>query len=188
MNNSNAHANTAPVKKIRGLKRKLIQIAAFGFTNAHIPNFLSGKLYTGKWKEFCAPGLNCYSCPAAAFACPIGALQAVTGSRKSPISFYVFGLLLAFGVIFGRAVCGFLCPFGLLQELLAKVPLPKKKLPAFMRYIKYLILIVFVLIRRNSGSPYAAVDPFYARTALFLENRHPHRGHLPLYVRAQVLL
>ncbi len=61
-------------------------------------------------------------------------------------SFYVFGLLLAFGVIFGRAVCGFLCPFGLLQELLAKVPLPKKKLPAFMRYIKYLILIVFVLI------------------------------------------
>ena len=136
MNNSNAHANTAPVKKIRGLKRKLIQIAAFGFTNAHIPNFLSGKLYTGKWKEFCAPGLNCYSCPAAAFACPIGALQAVTGSRKSPISFYVFGLLLAFGVIFGRAVCGFLCPFGLLQELLAKVPLPKKKLPAFMRYIK----------------------------------------------------
>ena len=126
MNNSNAHANTAPVKKIRGLKRKLIQIAAFGFTNAHIPNFLSGKLYTGKWKEFCAPGLNCYSCPAAAFACPIGALQAVTGSRKSPISFYVFGLLLAFGVIFG--------------------PLPKKKLPAFMRYIKYLILIVFVLI------------------------------------------
>jgi ferredoxin len=146
MKNSNAHANTAPEKKIRGLKRKLIQIAAFGFTNAHIPNFLSGKLYTGKWKEFCAPGLNCYSCPAAAFACPIGALQAVTGSRKSPISFYVFGLLLAFGVIFGRAVCGFLCPFGLLQELLAKVPLPKKKLPAFMRYIKYLILIVFVLI------------------------------------------
>ena len=102
MNNSNAHANTAPVKKIRGLKRKLIQIAAFGFTNAHIPNFLSGKLYTGKWKEFCVPGLNCYSCPAATFACPIGALQAVTGSRKSPISFYVFGLLLAFGVIFGE--------------------------------------------------------------------------------------
>ena len=129
MNNSNTHANTAPVKKIRGLKRKLIQIAAFGFTNAHIPNFLSGKLYTGKWKEFCAPGLNCYSCPAAAFACPIGALQAVTGSRKSPISFYVFGLLLAFGVIFGRAVCGFLCPFGLLQEgAAAKAELADKRI------------------------------------------------------------
>ena len=133
MKNSNIHANAAP-KKIRGLKRKLIQIAAFGFTNSHIPNFMAGRLYTGKWKEFCVPGLNCYSCPAAAFAWPIGALQAVTGSRKSPISFYVFGLLLAFGVIFGRAVCGFLCPFGLLQELLAKVPLPKKKLPAFMLY------------------------------------------------------
>ena len=108
MKNSNIHANTAPKKKIRGLKRKLIQIAAFGFTNSHIPNFMSGRLYTGKWKEFCVPGLNCYSCPAATFACPIGALQAVTGNRKFPISFYVFGLLLAFGVIFGRAVCGFL--------------------------------------------------------------------------------
>ncbi|MBP3879648.1 MAG: 4Fe-4S binding protein [Lachnospiraceae bacterium] len=146
MKNSDIHAKAAPDKKIRGLKRKLIQIAAFGFTNSRVPNFLSGRLYTGKWKEFCVPGLNCYSCPAATFACPIGALQAVTGTKKSPVSFYVLGLLLAFGVVFGRGICGFLCPFGLLQELLAKVPFPKKNLPAFMRYVKYLILVVFVLI------------------------------------------
>lgn len=73
------------------VKRKLIQIAAFGFTNSHIGNFANGKLYTGKWKQFCNPGLNCYSCPAATLACPIGAMQAVTGSISYNFSFYVVG-------------------------------------------------------------------------------------------------
>ena len=137
----------------QGIRRKLIQFAAFGFTNSHLPNFISGDLYTGKWKEFCAPGLNCYSCPAASFACPIGALQAVIGDRKFNMSFYVVGILLAFGVLFGRAVCAFLCPFGLLQELIFKIPrIGKKKeeakglaVPSLLRYSKYIILAVFVV-------------------------------------------
>lgn len=128
------------------LKRKLIQIAAFGFTNARIGGLASGKIYTGPWKNFCAPGLNCYSCPAATFACPIGAMQAVAGDRKYSISFYVLGFILALGVLFGRMICGFLCPFGLLQELLRKIPLPKLKLPAWMRYIKYAVLLIFVIL------------------------------------------
>lgn len=127
------------------IKRKIIQIAAFGITNSHIGNFTQGKIYTGKWKNFCAPGLNCYSCPAASFACPIGALQAVNGSMNFDLSFYVTGFLLAIGVLFGRAICGFACPFGLIQELLNKLPSPKKKLPGWMKYIKYAILVIFVL-------------------------------------------
>ena len=105
-----------------------------------------GRIYTGKWKQFCNPGLNCYSCPAAGFACPIGALQAVNGSRQFSFSFYVAGLLLAFGVLLGRAVCGWLCPFGLLQELIHKIPSPKRKLKKGFLYIKYVVLVVFVLI------------------------------------------
>ncbi len=128
------------------LKRKLLQIIAFGCSNAHLLNFKGGKLYTGKWKQFCNPGLNCYSCPAAGFACPIGALQAVNGSRQFSFSFYVAGLLLAFGVLLGRAVCGWLCPFGLLQELIHKIPSPKRKLKKGFLYIKYVVLVVFVLI------------------------------------------
>ncbi|MBR2925159.1 MAG: 4Fe-4S binding protein [Clostridia bacterium] len=133
------------------LKRKAIQIAAFGLNNCHVGNFFQkggAKLYTGPWKQFCAPGLNCYSCPAAGLSCPIGALQSVTGSMKMDVSFYVVGFLLAVGVLLGRFVCGFLCPFGLIQELLAKIPLPKKKwrLPPFAKYIKYGVLVVFVLL------------------------------------------
>lgn len=127
-------------------KRKLIQIAAFGFTNVHMENLAAGKLYQGPWKHFCCPGLNCYSCPAATFACPVGALQAVAGSSQFQMSFYAVGFLLAFGVLLGRAVCGFLCPFGLLQELLHKIPFPKRKLPRVFGCIKYGILLIFVIL------------------------------------------
>lgn len=130
----------------QAVKRKLIQIAAFGLTNAHIGNFSKGKIYTGPWKQFCSPGLNCYSCPAASVACPIGALQAVSGSMNFNFSFYVVGFLLAVGVLLGRFVCGFLCPFGLIQELLHRIPSPKLRLPRWVRFVKYGILAVFVLI------------------------------------------
>ena len=56
------------------------------------------------------------------------------------------GVLLAFGVILGRAVCGWLCPFGLIQELIHKIPSPKKKLKKGFLYIKYVVLVVFVLV------------------------------------------
>ncbi len=133
------------------VKRKAIQLAAFGLNNCHMGNFFAkggAKLYQGPWKQFCAPGLNCYSCPAASVSCPIGAMQAVSGSMKLDFSFYVVGFLLAVGVVLGRLVCGFLCPFGLIQELLALIPLPRKKLrlPRFTKYIKYVVLLVFVLL------------------------------------------
>ena len=134
------------VKISQSVKRKLIQMAAFGFSNAHRLNFSGGRIYKGKWKQFCNPGLNCYSCPAASFACPIGALQAVGSSMNFNFSFYVVGFLLAVGVLLGRAVCGYLCPFGLLQELLHKIPFPRLKLWKGFLYVKYLMLVVFVIL------------------------------------------
>ena len=134
------------MKITQGIRRKIIQIAAFGFSNSHIGNFAGGRLYKGSWKNFCNPGMNCYSCPAASFACPIGAMQAVGGSAKFSVSFYVLGFVLALGVIFGRAICGFICPFGLIQELLHKIPSPKKRIYKPLTYIKYVMLAVFVLI------------------------------------------
>lgn len=128
------------------IKRKLIQIAAFGFSNMHMLNFNGGRIYKGKWKQFCNPGLNCYSCPAASFACPIGALQAVSGSMNFNFSFYAAGFLLAVGVLLGRSVCGYLCPFGLVQELLHKIPFPRIKLWRGFLYIKYVVLVVFVIL------------------------------------------
>ena len=88
--------------------------------------FFQGKIYQGPSKKICLPGLNCYSCPGAVASCPIGSLQAVISSRNFKFSFYVVGFMVFIGAIFGRFVCGWLCPFGLLQDLLHKIPFPKK--------------------------------------------------------------
>lgn len=104
----------------------------------------------GQTKAICLPGLNCYSCPGALGSCPIGALQSVLSSRSKSFSFYVTGLLLFFGVVFGRVICGFLCPFGLVQDLLYKIKTRKlnviKQMDIPLRYLKYVILVVFVIL------------------------------------------
>ncbi|MBQ3726703.1 MAG: 4Fe-4S binding protein [Selenomonadaceae bacterium] len=123
----------------------MIQLATTLLTNPHVTNFFSGRLYRGELKNFCAPGLNCWSCPAATVSCPIGALQAV-GGAGGKFSFYAAGCTLLIGLILGRAVCGFLCPFGLIQELLNKIPSPKISLPKKFSRVKYFLLIIFVLI------------------------------------------
>ena len=145
---------TKKIKKTKlGLFEKIRHSIQFIFTfvtNSYIIGFIQGKIYTGKLKAICVPGLNCYSCPGALGACPIGSLQAVIGSHKYNIAFYVSGLIMLFGALMGRAVCGFLCPFGLLQDLLHKIPFPKK-IKTFvgdriLRYLKYVILLVFVIL------------------------------------------
>lgn len=136
------------ISKFLARFRGWIQAAATLLTNIHLPNFLSGALYRGKAKTVCVPGLNCYSCPAATGACPIGAFQAVVGSSKFRFSYYITGFFILIGVLLGRFVCGFLCPFGWLQELLHKIPFKKfstKKLKP-LRFIKYGVLLVFVIL------------------------------------------
>ena len=124
----------------------VIQACAAVATNIHIPNFFKGVIYRGDFKKVCVPGLNCYSCPGAAGACPIGAYQAVAGSSKFSVSMYIFGFLVLVGMLLGRFVCGFLCPFGWFQELINKIPFKKfstKKLRV-LTYIKYIILAIMV--------------------------------------------
>ncbi len=138
-------------KGLRARIRFSIQLAASLIQNANFKGFFTGKIYRGSIKNVCVPGLNCYSCPGAVGACPIGSLQNFLGSKTFKFPYYVIGLLLFFGALLGRAVCGFLCPFGFIQELIHKIPFPKKKVCTFkgdkqLRYLKYLILAVFVII------------------------------------------
>ena len=117
--------------------------------NAHLRGFIEGKIYTGPVKAVCVPGLNCYSCPGAVGACPLGALQNAIASSASRPAFYVIGLLMLFGLTLGRVICGWLCPVGMIQELLHRIPTPKiKKSPAtrVLSWFKYVILAVFVVI------------------------------------------
>ncbi len=130
--------------------RGRIQLIAALLQNANLRGFLTGKIYQGKLKSVCVPGLNCYSCPGALGACPIGSLQSFLGSRPFRFPYYVAGLLLFFGALLGRAVCGFLCPFGFVQELLHKLPFPRKKTGSFpgdrpLRRLKYAVLLIMVI-------------------------------------------
>lgn len=130
--------------------RLMVQIAFAALTNGYIKGFARGRIYEGDLKYVCVPGMNCYSCPGALGSCPIGSLQATLNSREYTISLYVFGIIALFGTIFGRFVCGFLCPFGLIQDLLFKIPFVKKirslKGEKYFRWIRYFILAVFVIL------------------------------------------
>lgn len=135
---------------LRRHARLCVQIAAAALTNGYLLGFIKGRIYTGRLKQLCVPGLNCYSCPGALGSCPIGALQAVLGDRKYKFAFYVVGFLLMVGAVCGRFVCGWLCPFGLMQDLLHKIPFPKKwrKLPGdrWLKCLKYVLLAGFVIL------------------------------------------
>jgi len=128
-------------------KRKFVQLFSAIVYNANIKGFFSGNIYRGKLKTVCVPGLNCYSCPGAVGSCPIGSLQAVLGSAHK-VSLYVAGFLIAVGALFGRFICGWVCPFGLIQELLHKIPGRKiraKRIFGILKYLKYVVLAVFVI-------------------------------------------
>ena len=113
------------MKKYNFFTRIYIQIAAVFASNPFLQNFFKGTIYQGKGKGICVPGLNCYSCPAAVGACPLGSLQSSLASPQGRTSFYIAGFLVSIGAFFGRTICSFLCPFGFLQELLYKIPTKK---------------------------------------------------------------
>lgn len=137
------------IKQHLPTQRRLIQVYAALLYNAHVKGFISGSIYTGKLKLLCTPGLNCYSCPGAIGACPLGALQNAIAASGSRTPAYIIGILLLYGLILGRTICGYLCPIGLLQEMLHKIPTPKLRKSHVTRklsYVKYVLLILFVFL------------------------------------------
>lgn len=132
-------------------KIRLVTQACFAaLSNGYVKGFAGGRIFEGKSKFLCVPGLNCYSCPGALASCPIGSLQATLNAREYRLSLYVAGLLVVFGTLLGRFVCGFLCPFGLVQDLLFKIPFVRKirKLPGEkgLRWLRFIFLVIFVIL------------------------------------------
>ena len=157
---------TRSLSRLISSARTWIQASAVFLSNLFLLNLPEGRIYQGNLKKFCVPGLNCYSCPAASGACPVGALQAVSGSSKFTISFYVTGFLMMLGVLLGRFVCGFLCPFGWFQELLHKIPSRKfstKKLKP-LRHLKYAVLLIAVIILPAAVVNHTGLgDPYFCK-------------------------
>lgn len=137
--------------------RRYVQLISAVLYNCNVKGFANGKIWKGNSKGMCAPGLNCYSCPGAVISCPLGSLQSALVSSKYKFPYYILGTLLLMGLFLGRFICGFLCPFGLIQELLHKIPTPKlekSKLTRGLTLIKYVLLVVFaVMIPIFIGAP-----------------------------------
>lgn len=162
MDNKNSCRASLLLARFRGW----MQAGAALLTNLHLPNFFRGRLYQGAGKAVCVPGLNCYSCPAASGACPIGAFQAVVGSSKFRFSYYITGTLILLGVLLGRFICGFLCPFGWFQELVHKLPTKKLSTRRLrpLTYLKYAVLLVMVvLLPALAVNEVGMGDPFFCK-------------------------
>jgi ferredoxin len=148
-----------------GFTRRRIQFLSLLIYNADLRGFVRGNVSRSPLKRLCVPGLNCYSCPGAAASCPLGALQNSLAQGRFP--FFVIGLLMLFGLTLGRGVCGFLCPFGLIQELLHRIPSPKLPKTSFTRrlsLLKYGFLALPVLaLPLGAFFVYSYGDPFFCK-------------------------
>ena len=135
-------------QKRRPCTRRLVQLYAALLYNANLKGFIDGHIYTGDLKAVCVPGFNCYSCPGAIASCPLGSLQNALNASGHTAPWYVLGILALFGVILGRTICGWICPLGLIQELLHKIPTPKirkSRITRALSYLKYVFLAVFAI-------------------------------------------
>jgi ferredoxin-type protein NapH len=133
--------------------RRWIQTLATFISNAYLMFPFTRNIYKGRLKSVCTPGLNCYSCPAATGACPLGALQNFYASLRPGleegrlhVGLYVIGFLGIIGSLVGRMPCAWVCPFGFLQELIYKIPSRKFEIPHALIYGKYVLLPFFIVI------------------------------------------
>lgn len=158
-------------KAFRPGTRRLVQLYAALLYNANLKGFIDGHIYSGPLKSVCVPGFNCYSCPGAIASCPLGSLQNALNASGHTAPWYVLGILALFGVVLGRTICGWLCPLGLIQELLHKIPVPKIKKSVWTRrlsYLKYVFLVVFAIsipiwYGLNKGIPYPGFCKYLCR-------------------------
>ncbi|MBF0451856.1 MAG: 4Fe-4S binding protein [Candidatus Magnetomorum sp.] len=124
--------------------RQWVQLISTILSNSYIGSFYTKMVSTHSLKGVCVPFLNCYSCPTAVFACPIGTLQHFMSIHMIP--YYLVSFMSLIGISIGRMACGWVCPFGFIQDQLYKAKTKKYTIPNNFRYIKYLVLIFLVIV------------------------------------------
>ncbi|MBQ9283453.1 MAG: 4Fe-4S binding protein, partial [Acidaminococcaceae bacterium] len=80
--------------------------------------------------------------------CPLNFMQGLFAGGLANLPIRVLCWLLLLSLAFGRLICGWLCPFGLVQDLLDKIPALKIKKNEWTRrlsYLKYIFLAVCVV-------------------------------------------
>jgi ferredoxin-type protein NapH len=122
--------------------RRTVQGVTALAANANLAGFWTGRIYQGASKSICVPFLNCYSCPGALGACPVGTVQAFAVNRSLPV--FALGTVVVSGGVAGRAICGWLCPFGLLQELAHRGRRALGPLPPLLTKLKYAVMLAML--------------------------------------------
>jgi polyferredoxin len=125
--------------------RRISQVAvATVLFNSYFKVFQTRRIYAGPIRQLCIPGLSCHACPSAVAGCPIGMLQHFAAAHSFP--FYLIGFLGLIGLTSGRFTCGWLCPFGLLQDVSYAFKRLTVRIPKLLNYGKYVVLLVLAII------------------------------------------
>jgi len=129
----------------KGLKtvRRASQLFGILYINLYFLVLFSKQIYMGPCKSICVPFMYCHACPSAVFSCPIGAVQHYAAIRQFP--YFVLGHFALVGLLIGRTACGWLCPFGFLQDLMYRVKSRKIEIPR-NSLIPFLCLLVLVVL------------------------------------------
>jgi len=139
------------VSLLLNTKRRWVQAVSFLMMNSFVLQAL---------KAIPCLGMNCYACPGAIFACPIGTLQHFAAIHQIP--FYTLGVLCLIGALAGRLACGWLCPFGWLQELVyglgRRFRWPRWHVSERAGWLRYAFLIVLVGL-----VPFLTLEPWFCK-------------------------
>lgn len=130
-------------KRLR-VYRLSAQAAAFVLLNLRFLNIWFPNLALSGMLGVCAPGFYCHGCPWATMACPLGVIVTSLRTGAGPVLVVALASIGLVGTFGGRLVCGWICPFGWLQDLLYKLRTRKFGLPSRLRYVKYAVLAAFV--------------------------------------------
>lgn len=155
------------------LKRKLVQWITFMVARLGVFR-VSGICPIKRTELGVFPFLNCQACEMATGGCPIGMLQYSLIKKKVP--YLVIGVMILSGVLLGRTICGWFCPFGFVSDIFDRISTHKFKPNIKLNYIKYgaLILVcsaflwsfpVFCVFFCGSGK-ILGILPYYLTTGL----------------------
>ena len=138
--------------------RPTIQTTALVLANAYWLSFL----------RFLPCGyLQCSNCVLSSLTCPLILIQrgavmlsmGMFGMMSAKILGSIaaaLAILILFGALFGTWACGWLCPFGFIQDLLAKIPTKKFRLPGWIGNFRIPIFIGVVF-----AAPYLTRSLFF---------------------------
>jgi ferredoxin-type protein NapH len=146
--------------KLKVWRRLSQTVIGLVLTNSYFRVISTKMVYDGPLKSVCIPFLNCHACPFAVFSCPIGMLQHFVATHQIP--FFLLGFFTIIGLFVGRAACGWLCPFGLIQDVMYKIKTRKFRIPKLLNYGKYIILIVLVILL-----PYFTYEHWFSKLCPF---------------------